>query len=60
MVREMQAAVAGVLSVPAIRARFAELGNEPIGSTPEAFREFIQREMTKYEDIIQRVGISVT
>jgi tripartite-type tricarboxylate transporter receptor subunit TctC len=58
MIQQMQAAVAEVLATPAIRERFAELGNEPLGSTPEQFRAFLQREMVKYEEIIRRVGIT--
>ncbi|MBW6398107.1 tripartite tricarboxylate transporter substrate binding protein [Roseomonas sp. HJA6] len=60
MMRQMQAAVAEVLATAAIRTRFAELGNEPVGSTPAQFRDFIQREMAKYEEIIRKVGITAT
>lgn len=60
MMRQMQEAVAAALSLPEIRTRFAEMGNEPVGSTPEAFRTFLQSEMTKYGDIVRTAGITVT
>ncbi|MGX9962734.1 Bug family tripartite tricarboxylate transporter substrate binding protein [Roseomonas sp. F4] len=60
MIRQMQAAVAGTLAEPAMRERFAEMGNEPLGTTPEAFEAFIRSEMDKYGDIIRKVGITLT
>jgi tripartite-type tricarboxylate transporter receptor subunit TctC len=60
MIRQMQAAVAAALSAPDIRARFAELGNEPVGSTPEAFRDFLTSEMAKYGEIVRKNGITAT
>ncbi|MFH5927030.1 Bug family tripartite tricarboxylate transporter substrate binding protein [Roseomonas xinghualingensis] len=60
MIRQMQAAVAAALSAPDIRARFAEMGNEPVGSTPEEFRGVLKAEMSKYGDIVRKVGITVT
>ncbi|WP_164867857.1 tripartite tricarboxylate transporter substrate binding protein [Rhodovarius crocodyli] len=54
----LQQSVAATLAQPETRARFAEQGNEPVGSTAEQFRTFIQAEMTKYGEVIRRVGIT--
>lgn len=54
----LQQAVATTLATPEMRARFAELGNEPVGGTAEEFRAFLVAEMAKYGEIIRRVGIT--
>ncbi|WP_160123731.1 Bug family tripartite tricarboxylate transporter substrate binding protein [Rhodovarius lipocyclicus] len=54
----LQQAVAATLATPEMRARFAELGNEPVGGSAEEFRAFLVAEMAKYGEIIRRVGIT--
>ena len=36
--------------------RFAELGAEPVGSTPDAFRTFLTNEITKWEKVVKASG----
>ncbi len=37
--------------------RFAVLGSDPLGSTPEQFTEFIRKEYLKWADVIKRAGL---
>lgn len=53
--REVLAATADA----GVRARFADLGAEPLGSTPEELSRFISAEIAKWRGIITRGGISI-
>lgn len=51
-----KAAVQAVKS-PELTERFASLGVEGVGSTPEEFRSFIRAELTRWEKAIKDAGI---
>ena len=53
--REVVAAMAD----PAVRSRLADLGAEPLATTPEELGRHISAEIAKWRDIIARAGISV-
>jgi tripartite-type tricarboxylate transporter receptor subunit TctC len=46
------------LELPAIRARFKELGLNPEGGTPERFGEHIDAEHAKWKSIVAAAGIT--
>ncbi len=48
--------MAKLLQSTDIRQRFADLGAEPIGSTPDAFRTFLANEITKWEKVVKASG----
>jgi len=48
-----------LLSLPDIKARMADLGAEPVGSTPAQFGELIRSEITKYRKIVKETGITI-
>jgi tripartite-type tricarboxylate transporter receptor subunit TctC len=52
----MQVQVARLMQAPDTQRRFAELGAEPIGSTPEAFRTFLAGEIAKWEKVVKASG----
>jgi len=58
-IRRLQAAVAEALKNSNLRQRLADIGMEPVGSTPEDFRAFIERQIAMYSDIVQRLGLKV-
>ena len=41
---------------PMVIERYAALGSDPIGSTPEQFTEFIRKEYLKWAEVIKRAG----
>ena len=50
-------AVNATLTDPDIRERFAKLGIEPVGTTPEAFEAILQNDIRKYAKIIKEGNI---
>jgi tripartite-type tricarboxylate transporter receptor subunit TctC len=50
---ELKAAIAD----PAVRARFQEVGAEPVAVSPEEATKFLSAEMVKWRDIITKAGI---
>lgn len=53
--REIVAAIAD----PAIRTRFAEMGVEPMSSTPDELGRHISAELSKWREIINKAGIKL-
>ncbi len=52
-------AVARAARDPAYRAQAATLYNEPVSSTPDEFRAFVNAEMAKYAALVRRSGMKV-
>jgi tripartite-type tricarboxylate transporter receptor subunit TctC len=59
IVDRMHKEIVAAVSDPAIRARFADLGAEPIGATPEETARHITAEIAKWREIITRAGIKL-
>lgn len=59
IVNKLQTEVAAAMADPAVRARFAEFGAEPMTSTPDEFARFISTEVQKWRDLIAKAGIKL-
>jgi len=57
VVRKIQADSAKALAAPDLRSRIQELGNVPVGSTPEQFDAFIAADMKKWAKVIREANI---
>jgi tripartite-type tricarboxylate transporter receptor subunit TctC len=57
IVDRMNAALLEAMKVPEVQARFAAIGAEPIGSTPQQLATHLADEMAKWGKIIQERGI---
>jgi tripartite-type tricarboxylate transporter receptor subunit TctC len=57
IVKKIQADSARALEMPDLRARIVELGNNPVGSTPEDFDAFIATDMKKWAKVIREARI---
>ncbi len=57
VVRKIQADSVRALNMPDLRARILELGNQPVGSTPEEFDAFVAADMKKWAKVIRDAGI---
>ena len=56
--KKLQDAANAALRDPALVARLKELGMEPIGGTPEAFRKLITTSLERNRRIVQAANIS--
>jgi tripartite-type tricarboxylate transporter receptor subunit TctC len=52
IVERLNAEVRKALASPEMRQRFVELGGEPAASSPEAMKNFIEREIAKWREVI--------
>ena len=57
VIRRLNNDVNAAIARPAIVARFAELGAEPLGGSPDQAAAFIRREQDKWGRIIREAGI---
>lgn len=55
----LQADFVGLLGLPDVRTRMADLGAEPVGNTAAQFSEFISAEIAKYRKIVAATGITI-
>lgn len=55
-VNKLNAAIVKVLGQPDIRKRLAEMGSEPVGSSPVEFRQFIATETEKWKALVKISG----
>jgi tripartite-type tricarboxylate transporter receptor subunit TctC len=57
VVMRLNTEIKKVLASPEIKERLLAQGNEPVGSSPEAFAEFIKSESAKWARIIREKNI---
>jgi tripartite-type tricarboxylate transporter receptor subunit TctC len=57
IVTKINAALLDAMKLPEVKARFATIGAEPIGSTPQELAAHLDAEMNKWGKIIQERGI---
>jgi tripartite-type tricarboxylate transporter receptor subunit TctC len=48
-----------ILALPDVKERFASLGYELVGSSPEEFKTFLKAEMSKWGDVVKTANIRV-
>jgi tripartite-type tricarboxylate transporter receptor subunit TctC len=56
IVDKLNAAINRAINSSAFKERFAAIGDEPAGGTPEEFAETIRKDSAKWADVIQRSG----
>ncbi len=59
VVERLSTEVARIVRDPAMGARFEALGFEPVGSTPEEARDFLQREIVRWGAVIRAADVKV-
>jgi tripartite-type tricarboxylate transporter receptor subunit TctC len=52
--------IAAAIKDETVKARFLELGAEPVATSPEETAKFISAELAKWREIITRAGITMT
>jgi tripartite-type tricarboxylate transporter receptor subunit TctC len=56
VVNRLNSEIRAVLAMPEVTARFAELGFEAVGNTPEEFAEFLAKDSAKWKKIAEIAG----
>jgi tripartite-type tricarboxylate transporter receptor subunit TctC len=56
IVDKLNAAINRAINSPAFKERFAAIGDEPAGGTPEEFAETIAKDSAKWKEVVQRSG----
>ena len=56
IVDKLNAAINRAIQTEAFKTRFAAIGDEPAGGTPEEFAETIARDSAKWKSVVERAG----
>jgi tripartite-type tricarboxylate transporter receptor subunit TctC len=59
IVDKLNAAINRAIKSPTFQQRFAAIGDEPAGGTPEEFAETIAKDSAKWKEVVQRSGARV-
>ena len=59
IVARLNSAVVRILAMPDLKARFAELGYETVGSTPAQFDQWIRSELNRWGKVIREQKIAL-
>ena len=59
IVDRLQRDLAAVLKEPEVRERFAVLGNEPVGNTPDEYAAQIKADLEQWGEIVKRAGVRI-
>ena len=60
IIDRLNAEIAAAIKDETVKARFLDLGAEPVALSPEATAKFISAELAKWRDIITKAGITIT
>jgi tripartite-type tricarboxylate transporter receptor subunit TctC len=56
IVAKLNAELVRILNLPDIHERIASDGSEPVGNTPEAFRQFMLADTAKWAKLVKESG----
>ena len=59
VVARLHAEVVKVMAMEDIRAKFADLGAQPVGSNPEELAAFLKVEMTKWAEVVKTANVKI-
>ena len=59
IIQRLNAEVMKALQSPDVRQKLASQGAEPSGSTPEAYGEYIQKELNRWEMVVKQTGVTL-
>ena len=59
IIQRLNAEVMKALQSPDVRQKLALQGAEPLGSTPEAYGEYIQKEITRWDNVVKQTGVTL-
>jgi len=57
VIERLQRELATILASPEVRERYAVLGIEPVGNTPEQFAEQIRADLARWEKVVKQANV---
>ncbi len=58
-IAKLHAAAVKALATPAVKERFAQLGIQPVGNTPEEFAAQIREDFGRWQKVVKAAGVKV-
>jgi tripartite-type tricarboxylate transporter receptor subunit TctC len=58
-IERLHADIAKILATEEIKAKFADLGAQPIGSTPAELAAFLRGEMAKWAEVVKVANVKI-
>jgi tripartite-type tricarboxylate transporter receptor subunit TctC len=59
IVDRLRSDIAAVLAEPEVRERYATLGIDPVGNTPDQFTDQIRADLARWERVVRQAGIRI-
>lgn len=59
IIQRLNSEVMKALQTPEVRQKLALQGAEPLGSTPEAYAEYVQKELTRWAKVVKQTGVTL-
>ena len=59
IIQRLNSEVMKALQTPEVRQKLALQGAEPLGSTPEAYAEYVQKELIRWSLVVKQTGVTL-
>lgn len=59
IIQRLNSEVMKALQTPEVRQKLALQGAEPLGSTPQAYAEYVQQELTRWATVVKQTGVTL-
>lgn len=59
IIQRLNSEVMKALQTPDVRRKLALQGAEPLGSTPEAYGEYVQKELIRWANVVKQTGVTL-
>lgn len=59
IIQRLNSEVMKALQTPEVRQKLALQGAEPLGSTPEAYAEYVQKELIRWANVVKQTGVTL-
>ena len=59
IIQRLNSEVMKALQAPEVRQKLAMQGAEPLGSTPQAYGEYVQKELIRWANVVKETGVTL-
>ena len=57
--QKLSSTIADILRTPEVARRFAEVGAEPVGNTPEEMTQWMREDTERWRQVIKNGGVTI-